>query len=277
MKTADWGRWVIRWLGIAGVAVHERDQARRWANRLEIPLLLITLWIPVQWYLVFKGLMTEEQGSSLDELIWGLFLFEQLILIALVHDRRYYLRTNWLTVGIVLVGLPLIVLGESGLVLALRFLRGLMVLIMFARFGRRYFRELGRHVGFAITLMTTFLVIVGGVLMPLLEPGTYLSFSDGAWWAIVTLSTVGYGDFVPHSGVGRVVGSLFVIIGVIWFALISASIAAFLVGLKVEAAAEGDQDWYQQLLRRLDRMEQSINRIERQVNQERKEPPRRDV
>jgi len=267
--TVDWGRHIIRFLGVAGVALHEREKARRWANRLEIPLLLVTLWIPLQWYLVFRGIITEDEGASLDELVWGLFLFEQVILLSLVHDRRYYLQTNWLTVGIVLLGLPLIVLGESGAVLALRFLRGLMVLIMFARLGKRYFRELGRHVAFAILLMTVFLVIVGGVLMPLLEPGYFHDFADGAWWAIVTLSTVGYGDFVPHTGSGRLLGAVFVIFGVIWMGLISASIAAFLVGLKVEAAAEDDQSVDLQMMRRLDRIEQSLNRLERHLVQKR--------
>lgn len=269
MRTSDWGRRVIRWLGVAGVATHEREQARRWANRLEIPLLLVTLWIPLQWYLVFRGVVTEDQGVSLDELIWGLFLFEQVVLLSLVHDRRYYLQTNWLTVGIVLSGFPLIVLGESGAVLALRLLRGLMVMIMFARLGKRYFRELGRHVAFSIGLMTVFLVIVGGVMMPLLEPTRFHDFADGAWWAIVTLSTVGYGDFVPQSGSGRLLGAVFVVFGVIWMGLISASIAAFLVGLKVEAAAEDDQSVDLQMMRRLDRIEQSLQRIERRMQQER--------
>lgn len=265
MRTSDWGRQVIRWLGVAGVAMHEREQARRWANRLEIPLLLVTLWIPLQWYLVYRGVITEDQGASLDELVWGMFLFEQVILLSLVHDRRYYLQTNWLTVGIVLLGLPLIVMGESGAVLALRFLRGLMVLIMFARLGKRYFRELGRHVAFSIALMTIFLVIVGGVLMPLLEPKSFHDFADGAWWAIVTLSTVGYGDYVPHTGSGRLLGAVFVVFGVIWMGLISASIAAFLVGLKVEAAAEDDQSVDLQMMRRLDRIEQSLKRLERHL------------
>ncbi len=264
MRTIDWGRQVIRWLGVAGVAQHEREQARRWANRLEIPLLLITLWVPVQWYLGYRGLVSEAQGVRLDELIWGLFLCEQLILLSLVSDRRYYLQTNWLSVGIVLLGLPLIIVGESGAVLALRLLRGLMVMILIARLGRRYFRELGRHVGFAITIMTMFLVVVGGVIMPLIEPDRFHNFLDGAWWAIITLSTVGYGDLVPHTTVGRVLGGVFAIVGIIWIGLISASIAAFLVGLKVEAAAEEDQT-DQQIMRRLDRLEQVLSRIERRL------------
>jgi len=76
----------------------------------------------------------------------------------------------------------------------------------------------------------------------------------------VTLSTVGYGDMVPQTEAGRSLGLLFVAISVIWLSLISASIAAFLVGLKMEASSEDEERIDTQILRRLDRIEALLER-----------------
>ena len=43
------------------------------------------------------------------------------------------------------------------------------------------------------------------------------TYWDALWWAICTVSTVGYGDIVPITGWGRVIGSILIIFGVIFF------------------------------------------------------------
>ncbi len=256
----SWGLRLTRLLGIAGVADHENHAARRWAMRLELPLLLISLWIPVQWYLEHTGQVEVGQGFWIDQLIWGFFLVEQLILLALVKEKVFYLKTNWLLVAVVAVGLPLILIEAVAFMLGLRLLRALLVLITALRLGRRYFRELGRHVFFAIGLMTAFLLVLAGSLMPVLDPQTFDDFSDGAWWALVTLSTVGYGDLVPQTDAARAMGFVFVGLAVVWLALISASTAAFLVGLRMEASTQNEERIDMQMLSRLDRIEALLER-----------------
>lgn len=251
----SWGVRFTRLLGIAGVSDYENHVAQRWAVRLELPLLLISLWIPVQWYLEHTGQVEVGQGFWVDQLIWGFFLVEQLILLALVKDKAFYLKSNWLLVSVVAIGLPLILLEAVVFMLGLRLLRVLLVLITALRLGRRYFRELGRHVFFAIGLMTAFLLVLAGSLMPVLDPQTFDDFSDGAWWALVTLSTVGYGDMVPQTTAARAMGFVFVGLAVVWLALISASTAAFLVGLRMEASTEDEERIDMQILHRLDRIE----------------------
>ena len=257
-----WGVKLTRLLGIAGVADYEERAAQRWATRLELPLLLITLWIPFQWYLAQTGEIEFGEGFWIDQLIWGFFLIEQLILLALVKDKVFYLKTNWLLVSVVAIGLPLILIQAVEFLLGLRLLRGLLILITALRLGRRYFRELGRHVFFAIGLMTAFLLVLGGSLMPLLDPETFADFDDGVWWTLVTLSTVGYGDMVPQTEAARAVGLAFVFIAVIWLSLISASIAAFLVGLKMEASSEDEERVETRILYRLERIESLLEREE---------------
>nr|WP_201714332.1 potassium channel family protein [Rossellomorea arthrocnemi] len=60
----------------------------------------------------------------------------------------------------------------------------------------------------AITLMLTF-----GTIIHFIEPDTFPSLFDGIWWAIITTSTVGYGDFVPLTLEGRLLGIVLILVG----------------------------------------------------------------
>ncbi|WP_410985205.1 potassium channel family protein [Bacillus cereus] len=65
-----------------------------------------------------------------------------------------------------------------------------------------------RLVTFIIVLTTVF-----GFLIYKLEPKYFSTWFDGIWWAIVTTFTIGYGDYVPHTPVGKLVGMLLILIG----------------------------------------------------------------
>jgi voltage-gated potassium channel len=53
-----------------------------------------------------------------------------------------------------------------------------------------------------------------GISIHLLEPDTFPTIFDGIWWAIITASTVGYGDYVPHSFFGRLTALILILLGV---------------------------------------------------------------
>ncbi|MBO1581914.1 MULTISPECIES: potassium channel family protein [Bacillus] len=65
-----------------------------------------------------------------------------------------------------------------------------------------------RLVSFIIILIATF-----GFLIYKLEPKYFSTWFDGIWWAIVTTFTIGYGDYVPHTPVGKLVGMLLILLG----------------------------------------------------------------
>ncbi|ENH97113.1 potassium channel protein [Gracilibacillus halophilus YIM-C55.5] len=78
------------------------------------------------------------------------------------------------------------------------------------RFVKLYF-----HLPTFIRLLFTvfFLMTVFGYLIHIIEPKHFPTFFDGVWWAFVTGSTVGYGDYVPLSTVGRTIGILLILAG----------------------------------------------------------------
>ncbi|MEA2305711.1 MAG: voltage-gated potassium channel [Solirubrobacteraceae bacterium] len=76
-----------------------------------------------------------------------------------------------------------------------------------------------------------------GVLVWLVDRRDFHTIGDGVWWAIVTLATVGYGDIVPHTAWGRIVGSAVILIGVTFLALLTATVTSYFVSAYQEERA----------------------------------------
>ncbi len=84
-----------------------------------------------------------------------------------------------------------------------------------------------------ITVSVAFLVIVLGAISVLYfevdeSSGTIGTASDALWWALVTITTVGYGDEVPVTEGGRIVATLTMIVGIGIFGVIAGSLASIL-------------------------------------------------
>lgn len=63
-------------------------------------------------------------------------------------------------------------------------------------------------------LIIALVIIIGfGLLIYIIEPETFDTVFDGIWWAIITVSTVGYGDFVPQTTFGKIIGMLLILFG----------------------------------------------------------------
>jgi voltage-gated potassium channel len=108
--------------GLAGVADNERTAARRWGKRFELPMILLALWILIEWYLREKGIYSELFGRITDWGVWLFFVLETVTLTLLVEDKPRYLRSNWMNLLIICVGLPLL-WGGGTYAAALRALR----------------------------------------------------------------------------------------------------------------------------------------------------------
>lgn len=79
---------------------------------------------------------------------------------------------------------------------------------------------------------------------------------EGLWWALVTSTTVGYGDLFPVSPEGRVVAGVLMIVGIAMFSVITASVAAYFV----------ERDTEQDLQGRLDTLEAKLDQVLHQVS-----------
>ena len=127
----------------------------------------------------------------------------------------------------------------------------------------------GRHVFRYLAVVTVVLSVAAGVLVWLIDRRDFATLGDGMWWALQTLSTVGYGDVVPHTAWGRLVGSVVIVLGVTFLSFLTATITSYFVtanqeerAADVEALRGADVDDTQALLRevlqRLESIEQAL-------------------
>ena len=85
---------------------------------------------------------------------------------------------------------------------------------------------------------TVVLALISGFATTLVDEKDFPNYGVAVWWAIVTLATVGYGDVVPTTPLGRVVGSVVIIIGVTFLAFLTATVTSYFVASDQQAAKE---------------------------------------
>ena len=242
-------------LGFSGVDERENAKAIRVGHWFEWPMLVAAIWLVLEWYLTVAGLSSEWFSSITGWSLWGFFVLETAILTYLVDNKRRYLLSNWSNLVIILVGVPWIwqLNPYAGILRVLRLLV-LLTMLMNASNGLR--RVLSRnHLG--TTLMVSFiLVVLAGTVMAILDPNVATPL-DGIWWAWVTITTVGYGDIVPSTMVGRLFAAFLSLLGVGLFAMLTASFSTYFM------SEQEDSDETLQL----NAMEQRLLRIEQQLDQ----------
>lgn len=211
-------------LGVAGVHKKESPRARSVGRVFEYLVAIAILVVFLQLVLSYTDYPIDHVG--LDLLLWGVFAAELVVNLSLVRDRTRYLMHNWLSVVIVLVAAPWIP-WSGDWALIFRSLR----LVLFIRFISSFFQDvlqlLRRNRFGQILVGFAFLVIGAGGIFSYIEQRPII---DGIWYALVTITTVGYGDVVPMTEEGRIFGSVLIIFGVMFFSLVTANFSAFLIG-----------------------------------------------
>jgi len=250
---------VTHLLGFTGVDPRERPQAVSWGERLEWPVLMVALWIPIQWYLEETGTFTMGMAHELDWVIWMVFVFETVCLTALVRDKQRYLQNNWMNLVIILAGIPA-EWAYTPLVGALRNLRLLLMIFLLVRVSRRLRLYLaGGRIGSMLAIIGV-VIVLSGIIISRLDHSIGTIW-DGMWWAWVTLSHTGYGDIVPHNGAGRFFAALIILLGVVLISLFTANLSAFLIGSEVEKVEKEEKQadvMLREVNERLDRIERLL-------------------
>ena len=88
-----------------------------------------------------------------------------------------------------------------------------------------------------LALSTLLLALFAGFVATLVDEEDFPSFGVGAWWALVTIATVGYGDVVPTTPWGRVVGSATIILGVTFLSFLTATVTSLFISAEQEPKA----------------------------------------
>ncbi len=136
-----------------------------------------------------------------------------------------------------------------------------------------------------IVVATAMVVVVGGVAIRLFDHSEYSSAWVGMWWALQTVTTVGYGDVTPAEWSGRLIAAFVMFEGVAFLAIVTAAITStFVARAERERDQQGDEvagvttekAWaegrFDELAERLDRLESMLRELQVVGNED--GPPR---
>ena len=110
-----------------------------------------------------------------------------------------------------------------------------------------------------IAFVTVSLTVVSGVLIHFLDRANFPGIGGGMWWAVQTVTTVGYGDAVPTSTGGRLVAVLVMILGIGFLTVVTAAITSTFVESARRRMQAGEEE---QLDARLDRIDTRLAAID---------------
>ena len=97
------------------------------------------------------------------------------------------------------------------------------------------------------------------------DPSRFPNPWRGLWWAVVTVTTVGYGDTFPVSVLGRVVASFLMIVGIGFLGLATAAIASHFVNTDAEEKHRRSTDKQQQILAREDEIISQLKQLDERL------------
>jgi voltage-gated potassium channel len=101
----------------------------------------------------------------------------------------------------------------------------------------------------AATLVTT---LVSGVVVWIFDRPDFRTFGDAMWWALQTVTTVGYGDVTPKRAVGRIVGAIILLYAVALISVLTATITANFIERTKRERHDGGEPDISTVLERLD-------------------------
>jgi voltage-gated potassium channel len=120
-----------------------------------------------------------------------------------------------------------------------------------------------RKAAVVVATVTTVITLVSGWLMTVTDKSGFPTLGSGMWWAVQTVTTVGYGDHVPVTVLGQITAAVVMLLGIGFLTVITASITgAFVARSRREQHLEGPEsvsaDDLREVIERLDRIEAAL-------------------
>lgn len=204
---------------------------RSYDNISSIPMFIVSITWLVSTFFTWSPALSpiyRREGVTLSVITWGIFAVDLFIRFLLDPNKKDFVRRDW----------PLMI--------ALLFppLRILLVITAVMRVARDR-NALAKIVGLYAVYAVTFVVIFGALFTLMFEinaPGANIkSFGDSTWWAFVTVTTVGYGDFTPVTVGGRVIAVLIMFTGAAAVGAVTAAVASRFINSGNAASAAASQ------------------------------------
>jgi voltage-gated potassium channel len=205
----------------------------RFSARIDPVMMVLALaWLPV----LVIPFVTQLHGAIalafavIDYVIWAAFALEYLVKLRLAINKWHFVGHHLLDLAMVAVP----ILRPLRLARLLRIIRLERVVIVLVA-GLKRARAMLTHHGLQFVLLAVATIMFAAAGLELYferhstGPTAIHNFGDALWWAIVTVTTVGYGDKVPMTGAGKWVATVLMLTGIGLVGTLTANIAAYFV------------------------------------------------
>jgi voltage-gated potassium channel len=191
--------------------------------------------------------------------LWTVLLAEYVVRLVVSPDRRGYVRRRWVEPATIVLP-PL----QGWHVVGIE-----KVTLLVHEAELRLEAILKHHSLFRVLIAAVATLALGAWLVLLFDQNakgsTIHSYPDGLWWAIVTVTTVGYGDRYPVSAGGRVVASVLMLIGIGLIGILTATVASVFIKEHTDANKEEFRKGHADLGERLAVISDRLADVERRL------------
>jgi voltage-gated potassium channel len=211
----------------------QEERLQRFSVHIDpIMAVLAVLWLPV----LVVPFVTTLHGwvamtfAAIDYFVWAAFAVEYVVKLRMAVDRRRFVRHHLLDLAMVAVP----ILRPLRLARLLRLIRLGRVATVLGNLLRRT-RALFAHHGLRFVLLAVLAIVFAAAALELVfeqhSVGTHAihNFEEAIWWAVVTVTTVGYGDKVPMTGGGKWIATALMFTGIGLVGTLTATIASYFV------------------------------------------------
>ena len=226
------------------------------------PLALLGIaWLVIAIVVLTKDLNGSASTALVGSLfaLWAIALVEYVVRLVVTPDRRGYLKRRWVEPATVVVpplqGWHLVGMEKVSLLVYEGELRAETIL--------------KHHSLFRVLIAAAGTLFLGAWLVLLFEEnakGSNIhSYPDALWWAIVTVTTVGYGDRYPVSAGGRAVAVVLMLVGIGLIGVLTATVASVFVKEHTDANKEEFKKGHDELGQQLSVISDRIADVERRL------------
>lgn len=256
-------------LGHGVIPEDESPRAKLWKKIFFKGRILILLFLSFQWYLELNDILNNKQIFYANLTVLIFFLTELILITSLLKNKKSYLIRSW--------PIPIIVGFLSTILISPNIFheeiidgaRLLLIIWLSIPCIELCITSLSDNKLSTTIYAATFFIIFSGVIISGIDPSINNPW-DGIWWAWVTITTVGYGDIVPSSIVGRALGFPLILTGLLLFAAFTANFSAIFLKHRLKknlAEIVKEEQQIKEMIYEIKTLSKNVEKLEKHIEE----------